>query len=284
MPSARFQQSLQVPFSLIQESLPPAGQARPEWSSSVMTRLSFLASSAVILALIAPSAAAQNYGYNGYNSGARNTVCERQKDGDKMAGAVVGALLGGLAGGALGNEIRDNNNDDNRGRYRGYRGHDRYGYYGRGRGHRDTGDGDGTVVVGALLGAVAGGVAGSALAEKSSPDCTVAGGYGYDSQSQGNIPRSTDGLYGGPEVMNGGRYPETRYPDTRYPEQGRSYPVASYPSYPEYEQECRTVYRETRLPDGRTDREPVTACRDDRGGWRVEGERTSRSDQELFGY
>ena len=245
-----------------------------------MKRLTFILGSALALALAAQSAAAQGYGYS---QGARNTVCERQKDGDKMAGAVVGALIGGLAGGAIGNEIRDNNNDDDYRGYRGYRGYDRYGYSGRGRG-RDSGDGDGTVAVGAILGAVAGGIAGSKIAESSSTDCQVAGGYGYDSQSQGTIPRSTDGLYGGPEAIGSGRYPQGQYPESRYPESGRAYPVSSYPAYPEYEQECRTVYRETRLPDGRIDRDPVTACRDDRGGWRVEGDNRSRSDEELFGY
>ncbi len=241
-----------------------------------MKRLTFLMGSALAMTLVAQSAAAQGYGYN---QGARNTVCERQKDGDKMAGAVVGALIGGLAGGALGNEIRDNNNDDDHRGYRGYRGYDRYGYYGRGHRSRDSGDGDGTVALGAIVGAVAGGIAGSKIAESSSADCSVAGGYRYNWESQGSIPRSTDGLYGGPEVMGSGRYPETRYPES-----GRSYPVASYPDYPEYERECRTVYRETRLPNGRVERDPVTACRDDRGDWRVDGESRSRSDEELFGY
>ncbi len=256
-----------------------------------MKAISLIASVALGTLVLAGPAAAQGYYGNGYSSGARNTACERQKRDDKVTGAIVGALVGGLAGGALGNEIRDNDTDDRRG-YRGYRDYDRYGYgYGR-RDRRDSGDGDGTVVVGALLGALAGGVAGNALAEGTGPDCQVASGNSHSSYPQGSIPARTDGLYGGPEVMNGGReYPNDR---TRsYPVSGASYPTSSYPEYPSYPEtrersrgdvgDCRTVYRETRMPNGRVERDPVTACQDYNGDWRIEGESRARSSEELFG-
>jgi uncharacterized protein YcfJ len=240
---------------------------------------------ALIAALAAAPASAQGYG-----SGVRNTACERQNSDDQMAGALVGAIAGGLLGGAIGNNIEDDGDDYYR-HGRGYRGHDRYGY-GRGRyndyRHRDNddGDNDGEVIVGALLGAVVGGIAGSAIAGGSSPECQVAGGAYADGYPNGAIPRSTDGLYGGPEIM-GERdtYPQTSpraYPVSQ--PQGGSYP--SYPSRPVYDApECRTLNRETRMPDGNVIREPVTACRDTRSGaWRIDGEARTRSDEELFGY
>jgi hypothetical protein len=90
---------------------------------------------------------------------------------------------------------------------------------------------------------------------------------------QGSIPRTTDGLYGGPEVMGRSSYPAQQYP-SGYPSQ------PSYPSYPDYRdqpvyqepaRDCRVIQRETRLPDGDIQRDPVTACYDDRTReWRVQ--------------
>jgi uncharacterized protein YcfJ len=240
-----------------------------------MVRLSHFTAALFASALFtAPSAFAEHYGYGQ----ARNTACEKQKQGDKAKGIVVGALLGAVAGGAIGNQVEDDYDD--RGRYGRYDRYGRYGRYDRYNHHRHNGndDGDGEVIAGALLGAVAGGLIGSAVADNNSGNCEVAGQFYPSGYPEGQIPRTTEGLYGRPGET-GSRYPESA---------PRSYPI-SQPSYPndrDYgRDECRTIYRETRMPDGRVDREPVTACRDGyNGGWRVQGDAQTRSDEELFGY
>ncbi|MEZ5953007.1 MAG: glycine zipper 2TM domain-containing protein [Hyphomonas sp.] len=253
---------------------------------------SLLIGGVALTALLAVPAAATAQGY--YPA---NTACEQQNRDNKAAGTVVGALLGAAAGGAIGNNVGD---DDSRWHYnRGYRG-----YYGHRRGgYWDKGDNDGEVIVGALLGAVVGGMAGNAMASNSSTPCTVATPYGGSFRSTypaatyptGSIPRTTDGLYGGPEVM--GTHPGTAYPATpaaprtypatapAYPSypQGNSYPQSSYPAPAPQTEECRTIWRETRLPDGRVERDPVTACREGNSGdWQiVDG---YSNDEELYGY
>jgi hypothetical protein len=227
-----------------------------------MLKLSIAAGSLGLMALALPMQAQAQYGgYPYYDPGVRNVQCERQKSSDSAAGTIVGALAGALIGGAIGNEIADD--DDHGYRHRGYgRGHGRY--YG---GHRGRDDNDGEVIAGALIGAFAGGALGNSIAKDTSPDCQVAyAPPSYSSVPQGSIPRSTDGLYGGPEVMG----TQSRYP-AAYPS-APSYPA--YPDEPRYQEparDCRVIQRETRLPDGDTIRDPVTACYDERTReWRIQ--------------
>ena len=230
-----------------------------------MLKLSIAAGSLGLMALALPPQAHAQYGYPYSDPGIRNVQCERQKSDNSAAGTIVGVLAGALIGGAIGNEISD---DDGGYRHRGYgrgRGHGHYG------GYRDRDDNDGEVIAGALIGAFAGGAVGNSIADSTGPDCQVAyAPYNYSSSPNGSIPRSTQGLYGGPEVMSGsGGYPPS-YPST--------YPAASsYPDYrdePRYEEparDCRVIQRETRLPDGDVQRDPVTACYDERTReWRVQ--------------
>lgn len=226
-----------------------------------MLKLSIAAGSLGLMALALPMQAHAQYGYPYGEPGVRNVQCERQRSDDSAAGTVVGALAGALIGGALGNEFAD---DDDHGGYRGGygRGHGRG--YGRGYDrHRGNDDNDGEVIAGALIGALVGGAAGNSIAKDTGPDCQVAyAPYSYSSSPRGSIPRTTEGLYGGPEVMSPGGYRPEAYPSS-YPSE------PSYPSYPDYrdqprDRDCRVIQRETRLPDGDIQRDPVTACYDDR--------------------
>lgn len=233
-----------------------------------MLKLSIAAGSLGLMALALPMQAHAQYGYPYSDPGVRNVQCERERSDDSAAGTIVGALAGALIGGAIGNEIAD---DDDHGRYRGGygRGHGRG--YGRGYDrHRGNDSNDGEVIAGALIGAFAGGAIGNSVAKDTGPDCQVAyAPYSYSSAPSGSIPRTTQGLYGGPEVMGQGGY-QTGYP--------ASYPSApSYPDYrdePRYEapaRDCRVIQRETRLPDGDVQRDPVTACYDERTReWRIQ--------------
>ncbi len=228
-------------------------------------KMTVAAGSLGLMALALPMQAHAQYGYPYSDPGVRNVQCERQKSSDSAAGTIVGALAGALIGGAIGNEIADDDHG-HRGRGYGHRGYGR-GYYGGHRGHDDN---DGEVIAGALIGAFAGGAIGNSVAKDTGPDCQVAyAPYGYSSSPSGSIPRTTDGLYGGPETMGRpGSYPAA------YPSQ------PSYPSYPDYRDEpryqepardCRVIQRETRLPDGQVERDPVTACWDERTRtWQVQ--------------
>ncbi|MBU3919186.1 glycine zipper domain-containing protein [Hyphomonas sp.] len=223
-----------------------------------MLKLSIAAGSVGLMALALPLQAQAQYGGYPYNDpGIRNVQCERQRSDDSATGTIVGALAGALIGGAIGNEIAD---DDDRGSYRSYgRGRGRS-YYG---GHRGRDDNDGEVIAGALIGAFIGGAAGNSIAGDTGPDCQVAyAPQRYSSVPQGSIPRSTQGLYGGPEVMSS----QSRYP-AAYPS-APSYPAApdyrDEPRYSEPDRDCRVIQRETRLPDGEVQRDPVTACWNDR--------------------
>lgn len=237
-----------------------------------MLKLSIAAGSLGLMALTLPMQAQAQYGapYGGYpynDPGVRNVQCERQRSDDSAAGTVVGALAGALIGGAIGNNIEND------------RTYTRYNRRGRPVGSYTEGRSEsGNVAVGAVLGALVGGVAGNSMAKDTGPDCQVAyAPRSYSSVPQGSIPRSTDGLYGGPEVMGQGGYQDgyrNDYP-AAYPS---SYP--SQPSYPDYRDEprydppardCRVIQRETRLPDGDVQRDPVTACYDARTReWRVQ--------------
>jgi hypothetical protein len=239
----------------------------------VMLKCTLMAGSLGLVVLALPLEAEAQYGY-GYGDGpVRNTQCERERADDSAAGTIVGALAGALIGGAIGNEIADDNGGHGHRGYRGGHGRGHYGrgYYGGGHGYKDSNDAE--VITGALLGAVIGGAAGNSIAKSTGPECQVAyAPYSYSSAPAGSIPRSTDGLYGGPEVF-GGNDPREPYP-SRYPS------TPSYPSYPDYPsdagyrepgRDCRVIQRETRLPDGQVERDPVTACWDERTReWRVQ--------------
>lgn len=228
-----------------------------------MLKVTIAAGSLGLMALSLPLQAHAQYGYPYGDPGVRNVQCERQKADNSAAGTVVGALTGALIGGAIGNNIEND---------RTYTKYNRRGYpvrsYTEGRSE------SGNVAVGAVLGALVGGVAGNSIGKDSGPECQVAyAPYNYTSMGQGSIPRTTEGLYGGPEVMGRGGYPAPQYPS--------SYPAEpAYPSYPDYREEpryqepardCRVIHRETRLPDGDIQRDPVTACYDERTrAWRVQ--------------
>ncbi|MEZ6011288.1 MAG: glycine zipper 2TM domain-containing protein [Hyphomonas sp.] len=228
------------------------------------------------------AASAQSYGY----SAPYNSACERQNSDDKAAGTVIGALLGAAAGGAIGNNIGDNDSDWH---------YTRYGRHGR-HGYWEKGNNDGEVLAGALLGAIVGGVAGNAMASGNAQPCQVATPYGGSyradygsypaisaSYSGDSIPRTTQGLYGGPGDLRS--HPQAAYTPapapTNYPA-----PAPAQPSYPRaapqaaQPEECRTVWRETKLPDGSVQRDPATACRQGYNGeWNIVG-----GDEELYGY
>ncbi len=262
-----------------------------------MMRFGLMISAAALA--FAGTASAQGYGYPSndevyrnytQNYQPRNTACEKQRKNDKLAGQIVGAVAGGLLGGAIGNNI---DLDNNHHRYRrGYGGYydDYYGYgyrnarydrrnhrrYDRRRSHK--GENDGEVIVGALLGAVVGGFAGGSIAENTSSKCEAYGptraapyaGYNSGYRNTGyNYGRSSG--YGDRELY-GGTAPA--YPASRtYSTTARR----TYTPQPAYGgRECRTVYRETRLPSGEVIRDPVQACRaNPNAEWRVTETSTS---------
>jgi hypothetical protein len=256
-----------------------------------MMKMALLACGVSLLAVSLPGEAhAQyggGYGYDPYPPPARNVQCERQKSSDGTGGAILGAVVGGLIGGAIGNNI------DNDRYYTEYR------RRGPPRTYKESRSNSGQVAVGATLGALVGGVAGSDIGKKSSGDCQVA--YApvgnYSSVPYGSIPQSTQGLYGGAEVMRGApnSYPQPApqpYPASSYPS---SYPApAPAPAYPPsggygYGQgqpaaggDCRVIHRETKMPDGQVMRDPVTACWNDRTReWQIQD---GWQDEELYGY
>lgn len=252
-------------------------------------KMAILACGVSLLAVSLPGEAhAQyGYGYDPYPAPARNVQCERQKSADGTGGAIVGALVGGLIGGAIGNNI------DNDRYYTKYRRHGPPRYY------KESRSNSGQVAVGATLGALVGGMAGSDIGKKSSGDCQVA--YApvgsYSSVPYGSIPQSTQGLYGGAEVMRGApnTYPQPApqpYPASGYPSYPAPTPAPSYPPSGGYgygagqsagPADCRVIHRETRMPDGQVMRDPVTACWNDATRqWQVQDGWTG--DEELYGY
>tara|TARA_R110000787_G_scaffold99840_9_gene204597 strand:+ start:4547 stop:5392 length:846 start_codon:yes stop_codon:yes gene_type:complete len=281
-----------------------------------MMKRSLFVSAAALAALAIPAtASAQGYGYNnGYAP--QNTQCERQRSNDKVAGGVAGALVGALAGGAIGNNIDAGDDYYYVPGRRGHHGHGR----GRGRGgyyYSEPRSNSGQVAVGAVLGAVVGGLAGSSLAAGNN-DCQSTGptpyqpaagyngnGYyesnGYNGAYQGSsIPRTTDGLYGGPEVMQQPRYPASQPPARTYP--ASAYPTSGYPGpdygnqgyndqgYSDYDQgysdyqdnsaysqqECRQIY----MNGGH-----VMACRNSpTETWRPVGNNGQQGDELYGGY
>ena len=199
-----------------------------------------------------------------------NVQCERQAATQQSRGALAGALIGGLLGGAIGNNI------DNDRYYSGYGRHGRFTV-------RERRSNSGQVAAGAAIGALAGAVAGSQAAQASSARCQTAypaypayphdrGDYAPD-PVYGSIPRTTDGLYGGEEIM--------RSPPSVPPlhEPGRGDPSSERGEAGTETDLCRSVYSETRLPDGRIAREPAMACRNELTGlWELS------APEELYGY
>lgn len=240
-----------------------------------MLKFSIAAGSLGLMALALPLQAQAQYGGYPYNDpGVRNVQCERQKSDNSAAGTVVGALTGALIGGAIGNNIEAD------------RTYTRYNRRGRPVGsYREGRSESGNVAVGAVLGALVGGVAGNSIGKDSGPDCQVAyAPQPYTSVPRGSIPRTTEGLYGGPEVMNNGGYRPPPYP-AQYPSSGPAYPAGpdyrDEPLYGEPARDCRVIHRETRLPDGQVQRDPVTACWDDRSReWHIQ----DGYDERPYGY
>lgn len=223
---------------------------------------------------LAPAAQAQYHnGYdNGYYQSAQKSGCEREQDSNRL----VGGLIGAVAGGALGVAIADDNDDHYRGR-RHYRGHRGYRGYRGHHGYRHNNDGD--EIAGALIGGVLGAVIGSELAA-SGTDCrrTVTNNYSYRAMNVAPPTRQAfatanpqpvssqqpyaygnpgEQLYGGPASNAGPREP-IRVTRTQPEPQ------------PAYAPTCRTVQRETRLPDGQVVREPISVCQDSNGQWNMQ--------------
>ena len=224
-----------------------------------MLKTTIAAGSLGLLALAMPMEAQAQYGAYPYGGPVQNTACERQKSDNGTAGTVVGALAGALIGGAIGNNIEND-------RY-----YTKYDRRGRPVGHYREGRSEsGNVAVGAVLGSVVGGAAGSSIGKSSGGNCMVAyAPQSYSAYPQGSIPRTTDGLYGGPEVMrapSGGYAPP---PPQHYPSSAPLSSVSglSQPAAPD----CCVIHRETRMPDGRVQTEPVTACWNEYAReWRVQ--------------
>ncbi|MBR9835709.1 MAG: glycine zipper 2TM domain-containing protein [Alphaproteobacteria bacterium] len=221
--------------------------------------------SALCLAPLAQADHDARYGYEGYNVqyAAPSGNCARERDDNRMAGAVVGAVAGGLLGAAIAD------GDDHY--HRRGRGHYRRHYYRR--------HSDGDEVAGAVIGGILGAVVGSEIAADNT-DCNPrAARYAYDNiapptrqpfaQSgpyrttapqqptyapppQASQPVNNE-LYGGPNDGYGDDYP--------------AQPVRITRTGPEPVQSCQTLMRETRLPDGNIVQEPVTMCQDASGQW-----------------
>lgn len=234
-----------------------------------MIRTLLIASAATLC--LAPAAQAQyNYGYdNGYHTNTIKSGCERERDNNRL----VGGLIGAVAGGALGVAIADDNDDHYRGRrhYRGHRGYHR----GYGRHHRYHHNNNGDEVAGAIIGGVLGAVVGSELAG-SSTDCrTVSNRYNYNTM---NVAPPTRQAFAtaSPQPVNA--QPSYRYQpqnDTLYGGPAGAGPrepirVTRSEPQPNYAPTCRTVQRETRLPDGQLVREPVSVCQDNNGEWNLQ--------------
>ena len=221
--------------------------------------------------------AAGALGALGLHGAASAQNCDDQ-GGNAVAGAVIGGILGGVVGAQVGND-----NKDDYGR-RGYRGHRGYRGYGYGHRHRYRGDNsnDDEVLAGVLLGALAGGVVGAA-----SSDCDTS--RGYSNTRGGTIvvgPQGQYDPYGRGQVTRSGEY---GWGEDSYPASDRGYREPVYddrygqePYYGDTRQTsstaaCKTVYSETRMPDGRMVREPARVCQDERGNWYYADE------EELYG-
>jgi len=214
-------------------------------------------------------------------AGAAFADCDRQGQN-----ALAGALIGGVAGGVIGNNV---DGDDGywvrgRGYGRGYRRGGRWHYY-------EDNDNSDEVVAGVLLGALAGGLVGAAATD-CDDEPVVVGPYGVvpndDPFRRGQVTRSGEYGFGDSYRVNQPGYgyqpqPSYRYESAPQPQYGTQPKYGTQPGYGNAPsdpagQECRIVYSEMRMPDGRTLREPVNVCRDSLNGeW-------YRAGEELYGY
>lgn len=225
-----------------------------------MIRTSLMAGiAAFAMAPLAPTAAAQSsYGYtDGYNV-QYNDSCARSNSDNRAAGALIGAL----AGGVLGVAIADNDDHYHRG-HRGYRGH--RGRWHRGhRGYRHNDDGD--EIAGALIGGVLGAVVGSEIAGSASTDCRARDAR-YQRYVQDNIAPPTRQPFAsstGYQSVSTPAYPAApAYPDV--PLQGAPDEVFDGETL-----RCEALRRETRLPDGTLQQDPVTVCQMPDGQWQIQ--------------
>lgn len=256
-----------------------------------MIRTALLASATALC--IAPMAQADHnrygnsYGTHHSSHTSVNRGCERQKNDDRLAGAVIG----GLAGAVIGVAIADGN-DDNYHRHRGYRGYRGYrghrGYRGY-RGHRHRGHGGDTDEI---LGGVVGGVIGAAIGSEvaaGSTKCRTTQTYEYSSDPYAPTRSPTGPQWEPPQQAPTRVYSTTTQPtrtvttrtvstqphdhhghDDLYggPTETRTTtgPRRVYSQTPE----CTTVQRETRLPDGGVVREPVEVCKGSDGRWNMQ--------------
>ena len=228
-----------------------------------MLKFSTAAGSLGLMALAFPVQAQALHGVPYDEAGLPNLQCERQRADERAAGTVAGALTGALIGGAIGNNIEAD------------RTYTRYNRWGRPVGrYTQARSESGNVAAGAVLGAVLGAAAGHSIARESGPGCAVAYAPGPSSYPPpgGQIPRTTKGLYGGPEVMGRDQHPADhassygRRPDDPS-DPGDHAEAGAQEPWPD----CRVIQRETRLPDGGVLRDPATACWDDqKREWRVQ--------------
>ncbi len=203
--------------------------------------------------------------------------------------SATGAIIGGVIGAVIGAEIDDNNG----------------GYYHRGRRgrrhyHRDS-NADGALVGGLIGAAIGSGVGGSSVNCHSSSYAyggyNTYGSYGshgsygsygahsgvyyqngyfrgpFDQPAQPAQPtyqRYEPAAQPGPDVrwyVDEGGYPQNYAPT---PGQGGDQLLGAPSASTGQAGECRTVTRETNLPDGSAIRESVRACRNAQGNWVIE--------------
>lgn len=203
---------------------------------------------------------------------------------NRAAGTIVGALVGATAGGVIANNTRSHRGYGYRG-HRGFRGNRGF------RGHRGfRGSRRGNQELGIIAGALVGGVIGNQVAASNSRNCqTVVGpntyqGDPYAGQSRayntsqgstynevlvgGNIDHNAARLgdpYGGRQVISGEVVNASQPVDVR-PRSNTAAPTRGNVFQPV----CEQVFRETQLPDGQRQREPIEVCQYSPGGEWIE--------------
>ena len=162
----------------------------------------------------APSTYNQSYGYQSQD-------CERQRSSRQVTGGIVGAI----AGGVLGAVISDNDDDDNRyrGRYdhrndyrgRGYSSYNRgYSNYGHSR-YDNRGSSNNDQATGAIVGALIGGVAGTALASSGS-GCNTSTNSNYGSTQQYSSYSQPQPVYEAYDPYRNNSYSQPAYQQPSY--------------------------------------------------------------------
>ncbi len=204
---------------------------------SAMRRLTLLAGlTAGATMLAAAPATAQSWGYDQgdrYGAPTHIDACRETRNEQRL----IGGLIGGVAGAALGGALAEDDDDD---RYYGHHGR-RGGRYYR---YHDYDDNGGDEVAGIVIGALIGGLAGSELAGSASGNCEP---WRYGEVPPPTRQASGYGWEGPVEVRRTAGYSDDIYGGARDDSRVR---------------DCELVWRETRLPDGRLVREQVEACRD----------------------